>query len=93
MVEADSHLKPIPTSILDICKVFEQIDMLSLGIWLQPYSVVLTLLGSDFVNVGGKGNCNRDWDGDGNGDGDINGHSNGNRNSNWKWQWQQQWQW
>jgi hypothetical protein len=32
MVEADSHLKLLPTSILDIYKVFAQIDMLSIGI-------------------------------------------------------------
>ncbi len=32
-VEADSHLKLLPTSILDIYKVFEHIDMLSIGIW------------------------------------------------------------
>ena len=33
MVEADSHLKLLPTSILDIYTVFEHIDMLSVGIW------------------------------------------------------------
>jgi hypothetical protein len=33
MVEADSHLKLLPTSIIDIYKVFERIDMLSIGIW------------------------------------------------------------
>jgi len=33
MVEADSQLKLLPTSILDISKVFEHIDMLSMGIW------------------------------------------------------------
>ncbi len=33
VVEADSHLKLIPTSIQDINKLFEHIDMLSLGIW------------------------------------------------------------
>jgi hypothetical protein len=32
MVEADSHLKLLPISILDIYKVFEHIDMLSIGI-------------------------------------------------------------
>jgi hypothetical protein len=31
MVEADSHLKLLPKSILDISKVFEHIDMLSMG--------------------------------------------------------------
>ncbi len=32
MVEADSHLKLLPTSILDIYKAFENIDILSIGI-------------------------------------------------------------
>ncbi len=32
MVEADIHLKLLPTSILDMHKVFEHIDMLSIGI-------------------------------------------------------------
>ncbi len=52
MVEADIHLKLLPTSILDIYKVFEHIDMPSIGIWLQPYTVVPTLLGSDFGVLG-----------------------------------------
>ena len=43
MVEADNHLKLLPTSILDMYKVFEHIDML----W-QPYTVIPTLLGSEF---------------------------------------------
>jgi hypothetical protein len=33
MVEADSHLKLLPRSTLKINKVFEHIDMLSIGIW------------------------------------------------------------
>jgi hypothetical protein len=33
MVEADSHLKLLPPPILEIYKVFEHIDMLSIGIW------------------------------------------------------------
>jgi hypothetical protein len=52
MVEADSHLKLLPTSILDIYKVFELFDMLSIGIWLQPYTVIPTQLGSDFGVLG-----------------------------------------
>jgi hypothetical protein len=32
MVEADSHLKLLPASILDKNNVFEDIDMLSMGI-------------------------------------------------------------
>ncbi len=52
MVEADSHLKLLTTSILDIFKVFEHIDMLPIGIWWQPYTVIPTLLGSDFGALG-----------------------------------------
>jgi hypothetical protein len=44
MVEADTHLKLLPISILDIYKVIEHIDMLSMGIQYQPYTVILTLL-------------------------------------------------
>ncbi len=54
MVEADSHLKLLPASILDICKVFEHIDMLSIGIQYQPYAVIPTQLGSDFGALGGS---------------------------------------
>jgi hypothetical protein len=32
MVEADSYLNLLPTSIVDIYKVFEHIDMLLIGI-------------------------------------------------------------
>jgi hypothetical protein len=52
MVEADSHLKLLPTSILDIYKVFEHIDMLSMGIQHQPYTVIPTPLGLDFGALG-----------------------------------------
>ncbi len=44
MVEADGHLKLLPTSLLDIYKVIEHIDMLSMGIQYQPYTVIPTLL-------------------------------------------------
>jgi hypothetical protein len=33
MVEAGNQLKLLPTSTLDIYKVFEHIHMLSMGIW------------------------------------------------------------
>ena len=33
MVEVDNHLKLFSVSILHIYKVFEYIDMLSIGIW------------------------------------------------------------
>jgi hypothetical protein len=52
MVEADSHLKLLPTSILDIYNVFGHIDMLSIGIWYQPYTVLPSLLGSDLGVLG-----------------------------------------
>ena len=53
MVEADSHLKPLLPSILDIYKVFEHIDMLFKGIQeLQPYTDIPTLLGTDFGVLG-----------------------------------------
>jgi hypothetical protein len=32
MVDADSHLKQLSPSMLDICKMFEHVDMLSIGI-------------------------------------------------------------
>ncbi len=51
-VEADSHLKLLPTSILDMHKVFEHIDILPIGIWLQPYTVLPTLLGADLWVLG-----------------------------------------
>jgi hypothetical protein len=44
----NSHLKLLPTSILDIYTVFNHIDMLSMGIQYQPYPVIPTLLGSEF---------------------------------------------
>ena len=54
MVEADSHLRLLPTSIWDIYKVFEHIDMLSIDVWLKPYTVTVipTVLGSDFGVLG-----------------------------------------
>ncbi len=52
MVEADSHLNLLPTSILDIYKVLEHIDMLSICIQYQPYTVIPTRLGSDFGALG-----------------------------------------
>jgi hypothetical protein len=52
MVEADSHLKLLPTSILNISELIEHIDMLSMGIRYQPCTVIPTLLGSDFGALG-----------------------------------------
>jgi hypothetical protein len=52
MVEADGHLNLLPTSILDIYKVIEHIDMPSMGIQYHSYTVIPTLLGSDFGVLG-----------------------------------------
>jgi hypothetical protein len=52
VVEADRHLKLLPTSTLDIYQVFEHIDRLSIGIQQHPYTVIPTLLGSDFGVLG-----------------------------------------
>ncbi len=52
LVEAGSHLKLLSTSILHIYKVSEHIDMLCIGIQQQPYTVLPTLLGSDFEVLG-----------------------------------------
>ncbi len=52
IVEADSHLKLLPTSILDIYKVFEHIDMLSIGTQYHPYTVLPTVIGSAFGFLG-----------------------------------------
>ena len=49
MVEADGHLKLLPTSILDMYKVFEHMDMLSIGIQYHPYTVIPILL---FLDLG-----------------------------------------
>ncbi len=40
MVDADSHPKLHPTSMLDTYNVIEHIDMLSMGIQYQPYTVI-----------------------------------------------------
>ncbi len=49
MVEADNCLKLLP---LDIYKVFEHIDKLSMGIWQEPLTVIPTLPGSYFGVLG-----------------------------------------
>ena len=59
-VEVDNDLKLLPASILDMYKVFEHIDMLSIGIWWQPYTAIWyqpskvnpILLVSDFGALG-----------------------------------------
>ena len=52
MVEADTHLRLCPTSILDIYKVFEVLVCCLKGIWLHPYFIPPAKLASDFWNSG-----------------------------------------
>ncbi len=40
MFEADSQIKLLPPSILNICKVIEHMNILSIGIWQQPWTVI-----------------------------------------------------
>ncbi len=49
MVEADIHLRPFHTSILDIYKVFGPLECCFKGIWLHPYTVTLARLAPDLV--------------------------------------------
>jgi hypothetical protein len=48
MIEANGHLKLLPFSILNIYKVFENIDMLFICIKNQPYTVIPTLIYTGF---------------------------------------------
>jgi hypothetical protein len=48
MIEADGLLKLPPASSLDMNEVFEHIDMLSMGIQPQPYTVIPILISSNF---------------------------------------------
>ena len=44
MVEADTHLRPLHTSIEDKYKVLEPLVCCLKGIWLHPYTVTLAKL-------------------------------------------------
>jgi hypothetical protein len=52
MVETDSHLKLLPTSILGIYKVFEHIDITIHRHMIAALHSIPTLLGSDFGVLG-----------------------------------------
>ncbi len=52
MVKVHSHLKMLPASILDKCKVFEHIYVLFWGMRQQSQTVIPTLLVSDFGVLG-----------------------------------------
>ena len=49
---ADSQLKLLPTSILDMFTVFEHINMLFIGIQLHSYTVIPPVLVSEFGVLG-----------------------------------------
>jgi hypothetical protein len=52
MVEADIHLWPLHTSIVDINKVFQLLVWCLKGIWVHPYIVTLTKLAPDLGSQG-----------------------------------------
>jgi hypothetical protein len=52
MVEADIHLRQVPTSSLDLYIVFEQLLCCLRGIWLHPYTIIPAKLAPD---LGSKG--------------------------------------
>ena len=52
MVEADIHLKPLPTSTFDIYKVFELLVCCLKGIWVHPYTITPAKLAPDLGIVG-----------------------------------------
>ncbi len=47
MIEADIHLRPLHTSILDIYKVFELLVCCLKGIWLHPHTVTPAKMAPD----------------------------------------------
>ena len=52
MVEAAIQIKLLPTSILDIIKVFEHTGELSIGIQKQPYTLYWPMIDSDLIMMG-----------------------------------------
>jgi hypothetical protein len=52
MFEAERHLKLLLASIFNLYIEFDHIDMLSMGIWQLPQTVIPTLLGSYFGVLG-----------------------------------------
>ena len=52
MVEADIHLKPLHTSMLDIYKVFELLVSCLKGIMVHPYTVTPAKLAPDLGSQG-----------------------------------------
>ena len=42
MIEADIHLRPLHSSILDICIVFKPLVYCLKGVWVHPYTYTIT---------------------------------------------------
>ncbi len=59
MVEADIHLRPLHTSLLDIYKVFEPLACYLKGIGLHPYTLTPAKLAPD---LGSQGHLRREND-------------------------------
>ncbi len=52
LVEAHIHLRLLPTSILDIYKVFDPLVCCFTGIWMQHYIIIPATLAPDFEILG-----------------------------------------
>jgi hypothetical protein len=52
VVKADIHLKPLHTSMVDMCKVFEPLVCCLKGMWVHPYTVTPAKLDSDLGSQG-----------------------------------------
>ena len=48
MIEADIHLRPLPTFILDMYKVFQLLECCLKGIWVHPYTIPPDKLAPDW---------------------------------------------
>ncbi len=49
MFEANVHLRPLHTSILDVYKLFEPLVYCLKGIWLHPYTVTMAKLAPNWL--------------------------------------------
>ncbi len=51
MIEAQNPLGVHPISMSDVYKVFQHLDMMWMGIWVRPYSVMHVQVGSGFKEI------------------------------------------
>ena len=52
MIKAPNLLGVHPTSMSYVYKVFQHLDMLWMGIWVHPYTVMPVQVGEDFRKIG-----------------------------------------